>query len=252
MRMTRLHQPLPALSMALALCLTVPFSGCKSNTAPAPDANAQNQAAPSGAASNSAPGGSSAASSNGAPSSSGSAPAPAPPKPVPVTLTVEPGTDIHVRINESINSKTANVGDPFTGELTTDLTTKSGDVVYPKLTQVSGSVVSAKGQGRFKGAAVLAIELSAIGGHPVVASEYVVSKKGKGKRSAALIGGGAGGGALIGALAGGGKGALIGGLIGGGAGTAGAAFTGNKPLIIPSESIVVFGLTQPLSITVQR
>ena len=237
--------------MALALCLTISFIGCKSSTTP--DANSQNQAAPAGAASNSASGGSSAASSNGAPGSSGAASAPAPPpRPVPVTLTVEPGTDIHVRINESINSKTANVGDPFTGELTTDLTTNSGDVVYPKLTQVSGSVVSSKGQGRFKGAGVLAIELNAINGHPVVATEYVVSKKGKGKRSAALIGGGAGGGALIGALAGGGKGALIGGLIGGGAGTAGAAFTGNKPLIIPSESIVVFGLTQPLSITVQR
>ncbi len=51
-----------------------------------------------------------------------------------------------------------------------------------------------------------------------------------------MIGGGAGGGALIGGLAGGGKGALIGGLIGAGAGTAGAAFTGNKDVVIPSES----------------
>jgi outer membrane lipoprotein SlyB len=57
---------------------------------------------------------------------------------------------------------------------------------------------------------------------------------------------------LIGGLAGGGKGSLIGGLIGGGAGTAGAAFTGNKPLVIPTESIVVFELTQPLSITVEK
>jgi outer membrane lipoprotein SlyB len=57
---------------------------------------------------------------------------------------------------------------------------------------------------------------------------------------------------LIGALAGGGKGALIGGLIGGGAGTAGAGFTGNKQLVIASESIVEFELSQPLSITVER
>ncbi len=125
-------------------------------------------------------------------------------------------------------------------------------MVFARGTEVSGAVVSSKGQGRFAGSGVLAIELREIGGQPVSATEYVVSQKGKGKRSAALIGGGAGAGALIGALAGGGKGALIGGLLGGGAGTAGAAFTGNKPLVIPSESQVVFGLTQPISVTVQR
>jgi hypothetical protein len=157
-----------------------------------------------------------------------------------------------VRINESISSKTANVGDPFTGVLTRPLTTSSGEVVIPKGADATGSVVSAKGQGRFKGAGVLAIELREVGGQPVVASEYVVSKKGKGKRSAALIGGGAGAGALIGGPAGGGKGALLGGLIGGGAGTAGAGLTDNKPLVIPTESIVVFGLSQPISVTVER
>ena len=64
-----------------------------------------------------------------------------------------------------------------------------------------------------------------------------------------MIGGGAGGGALIGGLAGGGKGALIGGLIGAGAGTAGAAFTGNKDVVIPSESNISFTLTTALSRT---
>ena len=79
--------------------------------------------------------------------------------------------------------------------------------------------------------------------------EYVVTQKGKGKRSAVMIGGGAGGGALIGGIAGGGKGALIGGLIGAGAGTAGAAFTGNKELTIPAESAASFKMTS--SITLQ-
>jgi hypothetical protein len=165
---------------------------------------------------------------------------------------VPPGKDVNVRITETINSKTANVGDRFTGVLSAALTTRSGETVFAKGTTVSGSVVAAKGEGRFKGAGVLAIELREVAGHPVTATEYVVSQKGKGKRSAALIGGGAGGGALIGALAGGGKGALIGGLLGGGAGTAGAGLTGNKQLVIPTESIVVFELSQPLSITVER
>ena len=63
-----------------------------------------------------------------------------------------------------------------------------------------------------------------------------------------MVGGGAGGGALIGGIAGGGKGALIGGLIGAGAGTAGAAFTGNKELSIPAESAVSFKTTAPITI----
>jgi hypothetical protein len=63
-----------------------------------------------------------------------------------------------------------------------------------------------------------------------------------------LIGGGAGLGAIIGGLAGGGKGAVIGGLAGAGAGTAGAAYTGNKDVVIPSESLITFRLAAPVTV----
>jgi len=244
MPMIRPRRPAVLIAASFALLMIFSFSGCKN--AP-PNTTAQNSATPaqtaSGAASGSPSGGASAAASPQAPE---------PPQSVNVTLTVSRGKDIHVRITETINSKTANVGDRFTGVLSSPLTTGSGETVFAKGTPVSGAVVSAKGEGRFAGAGVLAIELRQVGGHPVAATEYIVSKKGKGKRSAALIGGGAGAGALIGGLAGGGKGALLGGLLGGGAGTAGAGFTGNKPLIIPTESVVVFELSQPLSISVKR
>ena len=111
-------------------------------------------------------------------------------------------------------------------------------------------MVAAKGQGKFKGSGALGIQVTSISGTPVSVSSYEKEQKGKGKRTAGFIGGGAGGGALIGGLAGGGKGALIGGLIGAGAGTAGAAFTGNKDVVIPSESTITFHLTAPVTITV--
>jgi hypothetical protein len=64
-----------------------------------------------------------------------------------------------------------------------------------------------------------------------------------------MVGGGAGGGALIGGLAGGGKGALIGGLVGAAGGTAASAFTGNKNVSIPAETTVTFTLSAPITVT---
>ena len=74
------------------------------------------------------------------------------------------------------------------------------------------------------------------------------SKKGKGKRTAGFIGGGAGLGMLIGGVASGGVGLLAGGLAGAGAGTAAAAFTGNRDLDIPAESLLRFKLADDLTL----
>jgi hypothetical protein len=49
-------------------------------------------------------------------------------------------------------------------------------------------------------------------------------------------------------LAGGGKGAAIGAAAGAGAGTGGAAFTGNKEIVLPAESALSFRLTSPLEV----
>lgn len=179
-------------------------------------------------------------------------PTPAPvataPKPKPVVSRVAPaGSRVSVRITETIAASKNNVGDTFTGELAEPLVTAKGTTVFPKGARVSGEVVAAKGRGRFKGAGDLGIQLTSIDGVRVQTSEYEKAQSGKGKRTGALIGGGGGLGALIGGLAGGGKGALIGGLAGAGAGTAGAAYTGNKDVVIPSESVVAFRLTSSVS-----
>jgi hypothetical protein len=156
-----------------------------------------------------------------------------------------------VTVTQELRASKNNVGDGFTGELAQSVKTADGRVVFPRGAHVVGTVVAAKGQGKFKGSGALGIQVTSISGMPVSVSSYEKEQKGKGKRTAGFIGGGAGGGALIGGLAGGGKGALIGGLIGAGAGTAGAAFTGNKDVVIPSESTISFHLTAPVTITVK-
>ena len=70
----------------------------------------------------------------------------------------------------------------------------------------------------------------------------------QGNNAAVGTGIGAAAGAGLGAIFGGGKGAAIGALAGGGAGTAGTAFTGNKQIVLPAESLLTFKLDQPVRI----
>lgn len=62
------------------------------------------------------------------------------------------------------------------------------------------------------------------------------------------MGSGSGGGAALGAIAGGGTGALIGAGGGAAAGTVGAAFTGKRHVVLPVESQVTFALQAPVAI----
>jgi hypothetical protein len=247
---------------SLALSASLILSGCKSSTpapapagAPAQSSNPDGSAVPAAPPPAGSPG--TAAAPNAAPAVAPGAPAPAPvaaappPPPQPVRLTVPAGAPVVVTVTEQLSASKNNVGDTFTGVLAQSVKTAGGATVFPRGARVIGTVVAAKGQGRFKGSGALGIQVTSISGRPVSVSSYEKEQKGKGKRSAGFIGGGAGGGALIGGLAGGGKGALLGGLIGAGAGTAGAAFTGNKDVVIPSESTVTFRLTAPVTVTVQ-
>jgi len=255
------------LATTFALTTVLILGGCKSSTPAAPANEATSQAAPAApppadqSATATPPAAAPAATPATAP-----APAPAPvaaapaarrpapaaapaAAPEPVRLTVPSGARVSAVLSQTLSAKTANVGDAFGGELSSALSTSGGRVVFPRGTQVEGTVVAAKGRGRFKGEGDLAIQLTSIGGHSVTTTAYVRQEKGKGKRTAGLIGGGAGLGALIGGLAGGGKGAAIGALAGGGAGTAGAGLTGNKDIVIPAESVVSFTLQTPITVT---
>ena len=68
------------------------------------------------------------------------------------------------------------------------------------------------------------------------------------KRDAAIVGGGAGIGAAIGAIAGGKKGAGLGAVVGGGAGAGTVVATKGKDINYPPETRLSFTLASPLVI----
>jgi hypothetical protein len=166
-------------------------------------------------------------------------------------VTVPAGTVVVVRLGETLSSKDSQAGQGFSATVAKPVVV-DGKTAIEQGASARGTVVDAKSMGHFKGGALLEIRLNSltINGreHNIQTAAVERELKGKGKRSAGFIGGGAGAGALIGALAGGGKGAAIGAAAGAGAGTAGAAFTGNKEIVMPAESLVSFKLREPIEV----
>lgn len=181
---------------------------------------------------------------------SGSAASQTPPPPTAVEL--PSGTVLNVRLDQDLGSKTSQAGDSFDATVS-DAVVVNGQTVIPKGARAEGTVVDAKPLGKFKGGARLELRLERVhtnwGSYPVATSSIAKAERGKGKRSAAFIGGGGGLGAVIGGLAGGKKGALIGGLSGAGAGAGAGALTGNKQIVLPAETLLSFRLEHSVHVT---
>jgi hypothetical protein len=165
---------------------------------------------------------------------------------------VPAGSELAIEINQEISTKTTPPGSRFTGEIAEGWRDRGGRVLLPRGTHVEGKVVESHSGGHFAGESLLELRLTSLTlngmRYPLETHDVVREKRGKGKRSAGFIGGGAGLGMILGAIAGGGRGAAIGGVAGAGAGTAGAGLTDNKPLDIPAESIVRFRLRDRLTL----
>lgn len=171
--------------------------------------------------------------------------------PFSTTVVVPAGTPIEVVLDQAVGSKISESGQKFDATVA-EAVEVDGKVVIPRHARAQGIVREAQPAGKFKGGARLSLTLDSVEvegkRYEIRTSSPTMSTKGKGKRSAALIGGGAAAGAIIGALAGGGKGAAIGAAAGGGAGTGGAAFTGDRDIKLPAETRLTFKLREPLEI----
>jgi hypothetical protein len=163
-------------------------------------------------------------------------------------VTVPAGTQLLVRMVDSVDSSKNAVGSRFKGSLETNLVV-DGSVVAPAGSFVYGRLAQAKQAGRLAGKSELQLELTEIvvkgTTYPIYSSDYQASGKSSGGRSAKRILGGTGLGAIIGGIAGN---AGMGAAIGAAAGTTAALVQKGEKVNIPSETLLEFRLQQPASL----
>jgi hypothetical protein len=154
------------------------------------------------------------------------------------------GTQVTIRMIDSLSSETAREGDTFHATLDQAILDADGRTLYPRDADVDGRVVRAQPSGRLSDPGELGLVLTAIsfGGrsYPINTQPWNTKGESHTRSNTQKIGGGAALGAIIGAVAGGGKGAAIGAGVGAAAGTGAAAATGKKDARIESEALLTF------------
>jgi hypothetical protein len=154
--------------------------------------------------------------------------------------TIPAGTLVTVRTYSTLKSGTNHSGQGWSGTLVNDLVVNGNQTVAHAGDPVKGIISYAKDSGRLHNPGILSLRLTSVNGISVSSSTRSFKGKGHTTSNATKIGGGAGAGALIGALAGGGKGALIGAGAGAAAGTGLALATGKQQVTVPAESVLSF------------
>jgi hypothetical protein len=163
-------------------------------------------------------------------------------------VTVAPGSLVRVSIIQGLDTKHTKAGAIFDAIVLNDLSA-DGEVAIPRGATVQGRVVESKNSGALGGHGDLTLELTQVnlGGrvYPIVSDTWSSTGRDKtGQTVGNAVGLGAFG-ALLGAVAGGGAGAAIGAAAGGAAGLGASAASGGARVVIPSEAILSFHLTQP-------
>ncbi len=179
---------------------------------------------------------------------------PPPPQPVYRSVTIPAGDTLPVRVTQTLDSATTQQGESFSGVVASDIVV-DGVTAIPAGANVSGQVDEVHEAAHFKGSSLLTVSLSSLTRKgdriSITTDPYTVQGKGRGGNTAEKAGIGAVGGAILGGILGGGKGAAIGAAAGGGTGAGINAVTRGQQVQIPSESIVRFRLTTPVTLRVR-
>jgi hypothetical protein len=168
-----------------------------------------------------------------------------------VTMLPE-GTELRIRLLESLRSDKSQTGQSFAGTVDSDIQVQ-GRTVIARGSTVKGVVVNAEGSGRVSGRAKMALQLTQVqtGGRSYDIDTNTLSMEAEGTtgRDAGRIAGAAALGTIIGAIAGGGSGAATGAAIGGGVGVGGTVLTKGKEVDLPTETLLSFKLTKPVQVS---
>jgi hypothetical protein len=180
--------------------------------------------------------------------------------------TVNSGERLRARMNSTINSKTARVGDTFTANVTEPIYSNNGVLVIPSGSRLTGrvdAVVAARKGGKPGTIDVSFTQLRIPNGtvrringsltdldsdDAKSNAEGTASGDRMKHRKIIFIGGGGAGGAVLGGAIGGGKGALIGGIIGAGAGLLGERMTKGEDAEVRSGTEFGVILNQAISL----
>ena len=167
-------------------------------------------------------------------------------------VTVAAGQLLKLRTAESLNSKRANDGEVVEFTVVRDVYS-AGILAIPRGATIRGQVLDVKKGGALAGSAELALTLSTLElegrSYPIDADQFSVKGPNKAGHTVSNALGGALMGALIGGAVGGGRGAAIGAAAGGAGGTVASAASGDAQVWIPAESLVVFHLNSPLTVS---
>ena len=166
--------------------------------------------------------------------------------------TIPSGTELSLRTNDAIDSKTATAGQKFSAVMYQDVLDSSGAMAISKGSNAELVIRStAGGSVSTTSSLVLDVDTVTVAGRRYVVSTGDVQQKGRqgigaNKRTVEMVGGGAAIGALIGAIAGKGKGAAIGAGVGAAAGAGAQVLTKGDQVRVPAETILNFKLEQDL------
>jgi len=163
-------------------------------------------------------------------------------------------TEIHVTLDQALSSNHSRPGDHFIATVSEDVM-MDGRTVIPQGSRAEGLVVNARHSGRLVGRPRLELALQTVKVDGQTYDVRTLTRQQIGrdhkKRNFTWIGGGAAGGAMIGAVVAGGTGALIGGPVGAAGGTTVALLTGKRDIKLAPETRLRFELAEPATIGVK-